>query len=344
MIPPIASRFVAGETVPEALEHAREANERGVGVILNLLGEHYHEGGPADEDAAAYCHLIDDLAETDLRACVSVKPSQLGLDVGEDVFRENLASVVERADEHGEFVWIDMEDHTTTDATLDAFEYHARETGGADRREAPAKDRAGSEATRETADADRREAPAKDRAGSEATRETADADRREAPAKDRAGSEATRETGASVGVCVQANLKRTREDLERLADLPGKVRLVKGAYDPPAEVAYREKSRVNEEYRDLLEFMFRAFDDGVAVGSHDPEMIDLAADLHDEHGTPYEVQMLMGVREDAQVALTDDCEVWQYAPYGSKWLSYFYRRVLERKENLTFALRAVVSG
>ncbi|WP_123536997.1 proline dehydrogenase family protein [Halosimplex salinum] len=277
MIPPIASQFVAGETAPGALEHARETNERGVGVILNLLGEHYHERGPADEDAQTYCDLLDDIATTDLRACISVKPSQLGLDMGEDVFRENLARVVERADEHGEFVWIDMEDHTTTDATLDAFEHHAREQG-------------------------------------------------------------------CVGVCIQANLRRTRADLERLADLPGKVRLVKGAYDPPADVAYREKSRVNEEYRDLLTYMFEAFDDGVAVGSHDPAMIALAEDLHEEHGTPYEVQMLMGVREDAQTELAADREVWQYAPYGTKWISYFYRRVLERKENLGFALRAVVSG
>ncbi|WP_436907676.1 proline dehydrogenase family protein [Halosimplex marinum] len=278
MLPPIASRFVAGETAPAALEHARQTNERGVGVILNLLGEHYEERDPADADAAAYCELVDDLARTDLRACISVKPSQLGLDVGEEVFRENLGRVVERADERGVFVWIDMEDHTTTDATLDAFERHARETGG------------------------------------------------------------------GVGVCVQANLRRTREDLERLADLPGKVRLVKGAYDPPEAVAYREKSRVNEAYRDCLEYVFEAFDDGVAVGSHDPEMIALAEELHDEHGTPYEVQMLMGVREDAQYDLSDEREVWQYAPYGSKWLSYFYRRVLERKENLAFALRAVVSG
>ncbi|WP_135366346.1 proline dehydrogenase family protein [Halosimplex halophilum] len=278
MLPPIASRFVAGETAPAALEHARETNERGVGVILNLLGEHYDEREPADADAAAYCELVDDIAGTDLRARISVKPSQLGLDVGEEVFRENLARVVERADEHGVFVWMDMEDHTTTDATLDAFEHHARETGG------------------------------------------------------------------GVGVCVQANLRRTREDLERLADLPGKVRLVKGAYDPPEAVAYREKPRVNEAYRDCLEYMFEAFDDGVAVGSHDPEMVALAERLHDEHGTPYEVQMLMGVREDAQFDLADEREVWQYAPYGSKWLSYFYRRVLERKENLAFALRAVASG
>jgi proline dehydrogenase len=306
MIPPIASRFLAGESAPVALEHAREMNERDVGVILNLLGEHYHEREPADEDAATYCELLDDIARTDLRACLSVKPSQLGLEVDESVFRENLERVVDRADEHGEFVWIDMEDHTTTDATLDTFEQLARETGGDEGWESPPDERTGSA-------------------------------RREAPG-------ATRETDGSVGVCIQANLRRTREDLERLADVPGKVRLVKGAYDPPADVAYQEKSRVNQEYRDLLEFMFREFDDGIAVGSHDQAMVDLARDLHEEYGTPYEVQMLMGVRENAQAELADECEVWQYAPYGRKWASYFYRRVMERKENLTFALRAVVSG
>jgi proline dehydrogenase len=277
MIPPIASRFVAGETAPAALEHARQVNERDVGAILNLLGEHYDERGPADEDTGVYCSLLEDMADTGLRACVSVKPSQLGLDVGEDVFRENLARVVERADELGRFVWIDMEDHTTTDATLAAYEHHAREHG-------------------------------------------------------------------DVGVCIQANLKRTREDLERLAPLAGKVRLVKGAYDPPPAIGYRDSQRVNEAYRDCLAYMFGEFDGGIAVGSHDPAMVGRAEELHEEYGTDYEVQMLMGVREDAQTELAADREVWQYAPYGSKWVAYFYRRVLERKENLTFALRAVVSG
>jgi proline dehydrogenase len=287
MIPPIASRFVAGEHAAGALEHARQTNDRGVGVILNLLGEHYDERGPAEADAAAYCDLVADIGDSDLRACISVKPSQLGLDVGEDVFRENLARVVERAAEAGVFVWIDMEDHTTTDATLDAYEHHAREQ-----------------------------------------RETAKGE----------------ESAFGVGVCVQANLKRTPDDLERLAGLPGKVRLVKGAYDPPKAVGYRDGERVDEAYRDLLEYMFREFDDGVAVGSHDPAMVALARELHEEYGTGYEVQMLMGVREDAQVDLAADCEVWQYAPYGTKWLSYFYRRVSERTDNLTFALRAVAGG
>ena len=275
MIPPVANRFVAGETPAQALEHTRDLNGRDVGAILNLLGEHHDERADAAADADAYCRLVTDIGRSDLRACVSVKPSQLGLDLGESVFREHLDRIVERADDAGVSVWLDMEDHTTTDATLAAFEHHAREHG-------------------------------------------------------------------DVGVCVQANLRRTREDIERLADLPGKVRLVKGAYDPPADIAYQDRDRVDEVYRELLATMFASFDDGIAVGSHDPAMIDLAQELHEEYGTSYEVQMLMGVREDAQTELAEECEVWQYAPYGTKWASYFYRRVMERTENLTFALRAVV--
>jgi proline dehydrogenase len=277
MLPPLARRFVAGETPPEALEHVRGLNEDDIGALLNLLGEHYDERGPADADTAAYCNLVEDIAESGLRATVSVKPTQLGLKVGEDVFRENLARIVERADERGVFVWIDMEDYPTTDATLAAYEHHAREHG-------------------------------------------------------------------DVGVCVQANLRRTRDDLERLAGLPGKVRLVKGAYTPPADIAYQSASRVNQAFKRSLRFMFREFDDGVAIGSHDQDMVDLAEDLHEEHGTPYEIQMLMGVRTDAQRKLAADREVWQYVPYGDAWLSYFYRRIKERKENVLFALRAIIQG
>ncbi|MBP1921128.1 proline dehydrogenase [Halorubrum alkaliphilum] len=289
MIPPIASNFVAGETPEAALAHVEALNDRGVAGILNLLGEHYTERPPADADADAYVDLVRAIADRGVDACVSVKSSQIGLDIDDDVFRENLARIVDAANpadpdaaDHttdGTFVWIDMEDHETTDVTLDAFERHAIETDG------------------------------------------------------------------NVGVCVQANLKRTHEDLERLADLPGKVRLVKGAYDEPAAIAYKEKSRVDESYRECLAYMFDAFDDGIAVGSHDPAMIEYAAELHAEHGTDYEVQMLTGVRESAQFELAaDGVEVHQYIPYGSKWFSYFYRRIRERKSNALFALRAIVGN
>ena len=276
MIPPIAGRFVAGETPAAAFEHARETNEDGVKVILNLLGEHYHDAADAEADAAAYERLVEDIGGTTLDACVSVKPSQLGIDVSDATFAENFRRVVEAGDEHGVFVWCDMEDADTTDATLDAFEELAREHDG------------------------------------------------------------------GVGQCVQANLRRTRSDLDRLADVPGKLRLVKGAYDEGEAVAYTDKADVNEAYREDLEFLFKERESGIAVGSHDPKMISYAQELHDEYGSGFEVQMLMGVREDAQRRLArEGYDVWQYAPYGGKWFSYFYRRVRERRENLTFALRAV---
>ena len=278
MIPPVASNFVAGETAEAAIEHARELERRGVGTILNLLGEHYGDPADAAADTAAYANVVERLSAVAADACVSVKPSQIGLDVSAELFRENLASVVSVADEHGTFVWIDMEDHTTTDATLDAYEHHARETDG------------------------------------------------------------------NVGVCVQSNLKRTGEDLERLADLPGKVRLVKGAYDPPREIAYQSVERVDRAYREDLEFAFREFDDGVAVGSHDPAMIDRARELHEEFGTAFEIQMLMGVREEAQTELAREYPVYQYVPYGRKWFSYFYRRIRERRRNALFAARALLGN
>lgn len=277
MIPPIASRFVAGETPAEALEHARRINGHDIAAILNLLGEHYEERGPADADRDAYLDLIEDIADSRVDACVSVKPSQIGLDAGQAVFTENYERIVEHARDRDVFVWMDMEDHPTVDATLDAFEGAARRHGG------------------------------------------------------------------GVGVCIQANLKRTGDDLARLEDVPGRIRLVKGAYDEPAAVAYQRKEKVNEAYRDHLTYLFEHFEDGqIAVGSHDPEMIDRAAALHEEYGTDYEVQMLMGVREDAQRELAAELPVYQYVPYGEKWFSYFYRRAMERTENLTFALRAVL--
>jgi len=275
MLPPIASNFIAGESVDAALEHVEDLNERNVGAILNLLGEHYSNYEDAARDTDEYVELVERIGERDLDACVSVKPSQLGLDIDRETFASNAARIVDAADC---LVWFDMEDHTTTDATLAVYERQAERTDG------------------------------------------------------------------NVGVCLQSNLLRTGEDLHRLADKPGKVRLVKGAYDEPGEISHTNRETVGEVYRDQLEFMFREFDGGIAVGSHDPAMIEHAQTLHERYGTPYEIQMLMGVREDAQTDLAREADVYQYVPYGSKWLSYFYRRVRERKENLAFAARAIVSG
>ncbi|MCU4751347.1 proline dehydrogenase family protein [Halobacteria archaeon AArc-curdl1] len=278
MIPPVASNFVAGESASEALAHVERLNGKGVAGICNLLGEHYDDPAEATGDTAEYLELIEYINERDLEACVSVKPSQIGLDVGDEVFEKNLEQIAQKGADSNVFVWVDMEDYTTTDVTLDAFESLVRAHDG------------------------------------------------------------------GMGLCLQVNLNRTREDLERLADAPGKIRLVKGAYNEPKDVSIRDKARIDERYRELLEYMFEHFEDGIAVGSHDPAMIGHARRLHEEYGTPYEVQMLMGVRDERQYELAaEGVTVYQYIPYGNKWLSYFYRRLRERKGNVLFALRAVLS-
>lgn len=275
MIPPVANRFVAGETPAEALDRAIELNEQGLGAIINLLGEHYTDRSTVADDTGEYLDLVRDISREGLDACISVKPTQLGLDLGESLFHEQLEQVVTTAKAADVFVWMDMEGTGTTEPSVAAFETVAEEYP------------------------------------------------------------------RGVGLCLQANLRRTGEDIERLADVPGKIRLVKGAYREPPDVAYQSAARVNEAYRAHLESLFRTREWGIAVASHDPEMIEHAKQLHAVHGGQLEFQMLMGVRHDAQLELAAEYAVYQYIPYGSRWVSYFTRRLLERSENVKFAIRAL---
>lgn len=276
MLPPIARRFVAGETAAEAIDRAIERNDEGIGAIVNLLGEYYTAREDIQRDTEAYLGLIQDIDRGNLDACISIKPTQLGLHTSEALFTEQLERIVRAGSEANVFVWIDMEGSNTTEPTIQAFE------------------------------------------------ELADQFPRQ------------------VGVCLQSNLRRTGEDIKRLASVPGKIRLVKGAYREPAERGYQKKSSVNERYRADLAALFRHREWGIAVASHDPDMIGYAKDLYEVHGTPMEFQLLMGVREDAQRELARTYPVYQYIPYGPRWFSYFKRRVLERSENAMFAARAIL--
>lgn len=277
MVPPIARRFVAGETAAEALEHVRVISADGIGGIVNLLGEHYTDRSAVEEDTQAYLDLCADIARTELPACVSVKPTQLGLDLGEALFREQLGRIVDAAADGDVFVWLDMEGSGTTEPTVAAFEAMAAEYPH------------------------------------------------------------------GVGVCLQSNLRRTARDIERTADVPGKIRLVKGAYREPEELAYTKAQRVNEAFRGNLESLVRLRADGIAIGTHDPDMLAYASQLKAVHDTPIEYQFLMGVNEEKQCDLTADYPVYQYVPYGPRWFAYFRRRAMERSENLVFALRAILN-
>jgi proline dehydrogenase len=148
-----------------------------------------------------------------------------------------------------------------------------------------------------------------------------------------------------VRVAIQAALRRTQKDLEDLADLKPRVRLVKGAYDEPIELAVRDKAGVTAEYKKLTDWLLEHGGD-TAFGTHDGELIDHAHDIAQSLGKnerDYEIQMLYGIRRDLQEQLArDGHRVRIYIPYGDAWYPYFMRRMAERPANLQFFLRAFV--
>jgi proline dehydrogenase len=154
-----------------------------------------------------------------------------------------------------------------------------------------------------------------------------------------------RDVHENVGICIQSYLHRSSDDVAELLEHDAIIRLVKGAYDEPTDIAYRNKDRVREAYRDLLDQLFGS-DAYVAIATHDTALIEYAQRLDDEHDTDpaaFEFQFLMGVRDQLQRDLADQgYNVAEYVPYGPDWLPYYWRRIRERQENLVFAIKAVV--
>jgi proline dehydrogenase len=151
-----------------------------------------------------------------------------------------------------------------------------------------------------------------------------------------------------TGTClaIQAYLHRTAGDVERLAPLRPKLRLVKGAYREPASVAVQKKSQVDDNYRKLIETLF----DGrfiPAIATHDPLMLEHArAVIRKRQVTPgqYEFQMIYGIRRDLQEQVRSEGHAIRiYVPFGTEWCPYFMRRLSERPANCTFVLRNLVA-
>jgi len=149
-----------------------------------------------------------------------------------------------------------------------------------------------------------------------------------------------------VGIVIQAYLRRAREDVERMIARQARVRLVKGAYAEPADIAYQGRDDIVENYVRLMEPLL-ARGRYPAIATHDPDLIRAARNFAAREGIPpdrYEFQMLYGVRRDEQTALTQaGYRMRVYVPYGTEWYPYFMRRIAERPANTLFALRQIIS-
>jgi proline dehydrogenase len=276
-------RFVAGETLDEALVVLERLRAAGFRTTVDILGESVDSPASAAAAADAYVATLDALAARGLDRNVSVKLSQMGLGLDEGLCRANVGRIVDRAVELGAFVRIDMEGRESTDATLAVWE---------------------------------------------AVR----------PPESRRGA-------ADCGVVIQAALRRSPGDIEQLVAARARIRLCKGAYREPAEVAFTDRADVDAAYETL---MGRLLDDGVfpALATHDPALIRRVRAIVAESGLGrdrFEFQMLYGVRRDLQERLlTAGYGVRVYVPFGREWYPYFMRRLAERPANIAFVLRSIL--
>jgi proline dehydrogenase len=276
-----ADRYMAGETLADAVSTVASLNRIGAAATVDVLGEFVHEAAQCQATADQYVRLLDAIAHDRLDATVSVKLSALGLEIDPDLALEHLRRVVEVAAGHGNRVRIDMEHSGLTDQTLAIYR-------------------------------------------------------------------TLREQGCdNVGIVLQAYLRRTFDDARALADLTPSVRLVKGIYIEPPELAYTEGALVNRNFiallRELVEMGCR-----VAVASHDEALVGEARRLADQRRLGpdrYEFQLLLGVKEplrDELIAAGHRVRI--YVPYGEAWYGYSLRRLKENPSIAGYVARDVVRG
>ena len=150
-----------------------------------------------------------------------------------------------------------------------------------------------------------------------------------------------------VGPVLQAMLKRTDRDIDRMCELGVSVRLCKGAYAEPASIAYQDMTHIRERYLDYTERLLRHTDDS-GIATHDDRLIEATktfADRHDIGADEFEFQMLYGLRRTTQREMAQDgYNMLVYVPYGTEWFPYFSRRLREKKENVWFVLRSLIKG
>jgi proline dehydrogenase len=247
---------------------------------MDYLGESVSSATAAAAAASEYVTIIDAIVRSGIERNISLKLTQLGLDVDRATAVDNMRRILEPADASGFFVRIDMENSPYTDATLEILET------------------------------------------------------------------LWQQGHRQIGTVIQSYLKRSESDIRRLNAMGSRVRLVKGAYKEPKEVAYQKKSEVDAAFIELMRLLL---DHGTypAVATHDPVMIDAAkAYARQKNYGPerFEFQMLYGIRRDLQAALVKEgYRVRVYVPFGKQWYPYFMRRLGERPANVAFVLKGILS-
>ena len=271
----MARRFVAGETLEEAIAAARRCNEAGLMASLDYLGENVASTSDAQRSREAYLEIFEAIDREKLQANVSCKLTQLGLDINTEFCTGLVLSIAERAAGFDNFLRIDMEGSPYTQRTIDLVKF-------------------------------------------------------------------VRSRNPAVGTVIQSYLYRSEKDVGELLACGCRIRLVKGAYKEPVDVAFSRKADVDANYVRLMQMLLPS---GFyhAIATHDPCLIAATIRYAAEKRISkddFEFQMLYGIRTDLQRRMVKNgYRVRIYIPFGKDWFPYFMRRLAERPANVGFILR-----
>ena len=271
-----AKRFVAGQTLEQALPRIKEINDKNMLVTLDILGENVTNKEEPERFLDGYIDVLDTIAREKIVGGISVKPTMMGMDIDMDMCRANLTRILEAAKKNDILVRIDMEGTKYTQQTVDlVIDLHKE--------------------------------------------------------------------FSNMGTVIQAYLYRSEEDVRRLIDAGISIRLCKGAYREPAELAIQNMKDIRANFIELSKLLLADTNVRHAIATHDEQLIQWTKEWTAEQGIDkerFEFQMLYGIRASSQEQLVKDGYVFRtYVPFGTHWFPYFYRRLRERKENIWFVLK-----
>jgi proline dehydrogenase len=276
------TRFMPGERVEDALAAAQAQQKLGITTILTRLGENLTKAEEFEEVTQHYLDVLDKVAAAGLDAHISIKPTQLGLDLDRGLCERNMDRLVERAELRNNFVWIDMEGSPYVEPTIEIFKR-------------------------------------------------------------------SRAKSARVGIAIQAYLYRTPKDIESLVPLGPAIRIVKGAYLEPPDVAFPKKSDVDEAFYTLCTRLMAADAQQsgtlLHIATHDVPLADRLLAHIRQHNVPkpaYEFAMLYGIQRQQQLRLVNEGQRLRVLiSYGEYWFPWYMRRLAERPANVWFVIRTM---
>ncbi|WP_057766570.1 proline dehydrogenase family protein [Cytobacillus praedii] len=270
-----AQSVVAGTNIEETIKSIKELNAHGISCTVDNLGEFVFKKEEATEAKEQILNVIEAIHENEVDAHISLKPTQLGLDIDYHFCLNNLREIVDKASGYDIFVNFDMEDHGHLDPSFDILDELSKEYD-------------------------------------------------------------------NVGTVIQAYFFRAEEDIQKYKNY--RLRIVKGAYKEPEELAYQDKKAIDANFIKLIEWhlLNGKF---TSIATHDHNIINHVKDFvkkNDISNDKFEFQMLYGFRKELQLQLASEgYNFCTYVPFGKDWYGYFMRRLAERPQNLNLVAKQV---